>query len=84
MKLYFSPGACSLSPHIVLREAGLSFDLEQVDIRGKKTKSGGDYLQQWANGWSRWRTARTRAPRHRPYRISPRRQRNAGSEPASR
>src|SRR5947199_3579653 len=45
MKLYFSPGACSLSPHIVLREAGLSFDLEQVDIRGKKTKSGGDYLQ---------------------------------------
>jgi glutathione S-transferase len=45
MKLYFSPGACSLSPHIVLREAGLSFDLEQVDIRAKKTKSGGDYLQ---------------------------------------
>ena len=36
MKLYFSPGACSLSPHIVLREAG-AFDLEQVDLREKKT-----------------------------------------------
>jgi glutathione S-transferase len=45
MKLYFSPGACSLSPHIVLREAGLPFDLEQVDVRAKKTKSGGDFLQ---------------------------------------
>jgi glutathione S-transferase len=43
MKLYFSPGACSLSPHIVLREAGLPFDLEQVDLRAKQTKSGEDY-----------------------------------------
>ncbi len=43
MKLYFSPGACSLSPHIALREAGVSFDLEQVDVREKKTKSGDDY-----------------------------------------
>jgi glutathione S-transferase len=45
MKLYFSPGACSLSPHIVLREAGVAFDLEQVDVRAKKTKGGGDFLQ---------------------------------------
>jgi glutathione S-transferase len=44
MKLYYSPGACSLSPHIVLREAGLAFDLEQVDVRAKKTKSGGDFF----------------------------------------
>jgi glutathione S-transferase len=42
MKLYFSPGACSLSPHIALREAGLPFELEQVDLATKKTKSGGD------------------------------------------
>jgi glutathione S-transferase len=42
MKLYFSPGACSLSPHIALREAGLGFDLEQVDLASKKTKSGAD------------------------------------------
>jgi glutathione S-transferase len=43
MKLYFSPGSCSLSPHIVLREAGLKFDLEQVNNQEKKTKSGVDY-----------------------------------------
>ena len=36
MKLYFSPGACSLSPHIVLREAGVDFDLQQVDTRSKE------------------------------------------------
>ncbi|WP_119421310.1 glutathione transferase GstA [Desertibaculum subflavum] len=45
MKLYFSPGACSLSPHIVLREAGLDFDLEQVDLKAKKLKkTEADYL----------------------------------------
>jgi glutathione S-transferase len=43
MKLYFSPGACSLAVHIALREAGLPFDLEQVDLKEKKTKSGADY-----------------------------------------
>jgi glutathione S-transferase len=45
VKLYFSPGACSLSPHIVLREAGLPFDLEQVNLQTKQLKSGGDFLQ---------------------------------------
>ena len=45
MKLYFSPGACSLAVHIALREAGLAFDLEQVDLKAKQTKSGADY---WA------------------------------------
>ena len=44
MKLYFAPGTCSLSPHIVLREAGYEFELEQVDNKAKKTKSGQDYL----------------------------------------
>lgn len=43
MKLYFAPGACSLSPHIVLREAGYDFELEQVNNQEKKTKSGTDY-----------------------------------------
>jgi glutathione S-transferase len=44
MKLFFSPGACSLSPHIVLREADLSSDLEAVDLKSKKTKGGADYI----------------------------------------
>jgi len=44
MKLYYSPAACSLSPHIVLREAGVPFELEQVDLKTKKTKSGADFL----------------------------------------
>ncbi len=43
MKLYYSPGACSLSPHIVLREAALPFTLEKVDLKTKKTAGGGDY-----------------------------------------
>lgn len=45
MKLYFSPGACSLASHIILREAGARFDLEQVDNKAKKTKSGADFWQ---------------------------------------
>ena len=43
MKLYFSPGACSLSPHIVLREAGLAFDIERVDLKTKTTAGGTDF-----------------------------------------
>lgn len=43
MKLYFSPGACSLHPHIALREAGLTFDLVRVDLRAHKTEDGRDY-----------------------------------------
>jgi glutathione S-transferase len=43
MKLYFSPGACSLSPHIVLREAGLPFELERVYNSKKQTASGADF-----------------------------------------
>ncbi|MBX9740468.1 MAG: glutathione transferase GstA [Beijerinckiaceae bacterium] len=43
MKLYYSPGACSLSPHIALREGGFTFDLEKVDLRAKVTASGADF-----------------------------------------
>lgn len=45
MKLYFSPGACSLSPHIVLREAGLPVELLKVDLAAKTLPDGGDYLR---------------------------------------
>ena len=51
MKLYFTPGACSMAPHIGLREAGLTFDLEQVDLATKKTKSGADYTKMNAKGY---------------------------------
>jgi glutathione S-transferase len=44
MKLYYSAGACSLSPHIVLLEAGLPFTLEKVDLKTKKTAAGIDFL----------------------------------------
>jgi glutathione S-transferase len=50
MKLYFAPGACSLSPHIVMREAGVNLDLEQVNNQEKKTKSGVDYWTINAKG----------------------------------
>src|SRR5438270_12926365 len=45
MKLYYSPGACSLSPHIALLEAGLPYDLVKVDLKAKKLENGDDYLK---------------------------------------
>jgi glutathione S-transferase len=45
MKLYYSPGACSLAPHIALREAGRNFDLERVDLPTHRTAGGRDYLE---------------------------------------
>lgn len=43
MKLYYAPGACSLSPHIVLREAGLSFEMAAVNLRTGKLADGSDF-----------------------------------------
>jgi glutathione S-transferase len=51
MKLYFSPGACSLSPHIVLQEAGLDFTLERVDTGKHQTASGADFLAINSKGY---------------------------------
>jgi glutathione S-transferase len=45
MKLYYAPGACSLSPHIVAQELGITLALEKVDTRAKKLADGSDY---WA------------------------------------
>ena len=43
MKLFYSPGACSLSPHIALLEAGLPFRLEKVDLQSRKAEAGQDF-----------------------------------------
>jgi len=45
MKLYYTLAACSLAVHIVLREAGLEFDLEKVDLGTKETESGVDFMR---------------------------------------
>jgi glutathione S-transferase len=51
MKLYYSPGACSLSPHIVAHEAGIPITLEKVDTQAKRTAGGRDYLEIVPKGY---------------------------------
>lgn len=51
MKLFYTPGACSLAAHIVLEELELTYELEQVDLAAKKTESGEDYLAINSKGY---------------------------------
>ncbi|WP_332877316.1 glutathione transferase GstA [Massilia sp. S19_KUP03_FR1] len=51
MKLYISPGACSLAPHIVLFETGLPFTTERVNLRTKITAGGADFTKINPNGY---------------------------------
>ena len=51
MKLYYSPGACSLSPHIVAREAGIAIELEKVDLGKHTTEKGDDYMKVNPKGY---------------------------------
>ncbi len=50
-KLYYAPGACSLSPHIVLREAGQPFNMVKVNLAEKKTEDGGDFWAKNPGGY---------------------------------
>ena len=45
MKLYYSPGACSLAAHIILNEINVDFDLERVDLKNHRTEKGADYYE---------------------------------------
>ena len=51
MKLFFSPGACSLSPRIALLEAGLPFTTQKVDTKTKQLDGGGDFLAINSKGY---------------------------------
>jgi glutathione S-transferase len=51
MKLYFAPGACSLSPHIVARELGLPIEIKKVNNKEKTIEGGGDYWKINARGY---------------------------------
>ena len=44
MKLYYTPGACSVSPHIALCEAGIPHEIDKVDLKEKKTSTGANYM----------------------------------------
>jgi glutathione S-transferase len=51
MKLYYSPNACSLSPHIALREAGIDFELVRVDLSTHTLPDGGDFMRVGPKGY---------------------------------
>lgn len=51
MKLYYSPGACSLSPHIILQESGLKHTVAKTNLKDKTFDGGGDYKQKNPHGY---------------------------------
>jgi len=51
MKLYYAPGACSLSPHIVARELGINVELKKVNTKDKSIEGGGDFWQVNPKGY---------------------------------
>ena len=51
LKLFYAPGACSLSPHIVLRETATPFKMIKVDLAAKKTEDGGDFFVKNPGGY---------------------------------
>ena len=51
MKLYYSPGACSLSPHIVLHEAGLAFETVKANLQAHKLEDGSDFYAINSKGY---------------------------------
>jgi len=51
MKLYYAPGACSLSPHIVARELGINVELKKVNTKDKSMEGGGDFWSVNAKGY---------------------------------
>jgi glutathione S-transferase len=51
MKLYYAPGACSLSPHIVSRELGLAVELKKVNTKDKTIEGGGDFWKVNPRGY---------------------------------
>ena len=51
LKLYYAPGACSLSPHIVLRETNTPFKMVKTDLAAKKTEDGGDFFVKNPGGY---------------------------------
>jgi glutathione S-transferase len=51
MKLYYAPGACSLSPHIVSREAGIPVELKKVNLKDKVVEGGADFRKVNSKGY---------------------------------
>lgn len=51
MKLFYSPGACSLASHIVLEEMGVNASYEKVDLRTKQTESGANFVELNPKGY---------------------------------